>query len=69
MKTHAGALTSTPSNAQTNDSDTSEDPNRNTGLKENKQGLVKSPEKGAGTDPLPVSVGSEVVDEPIDSSE
>ncbi|GAA6228128.1 sal-like protein 2 [Lates japonicus] len=73
MKTHPGALTSTPSKAQTNDSDVAEDrrshsASKNPGQQDEKQGLAKSPEKGDSTDPLPVSVGSDVAGEPMDTT-
>ncbi|XP_070786313.1 sal-like protein 2 [Enoplosus armatus] len=73
MKTHPGALTNTPSKAQTNDNDTAEDhsshsANKNAGQQEEKQGLAKSPEKGDSTDPLPISVVSSVAGEPMDTT-
>ncbi|XP_022619827.1 sal-like protein 2 [Seriola dumerili] len=73
MKTHPGALTSTPSKAQTNDNDIAEDhsshsANKTPTQQDEKQGLAKSPEKGDSTDPPPVSVGSEVVGEPMDTT-
>lgn len=73
MKTHAGALTSTPSKAQTNDTETAEDhsshsANKNLGQEEEKQGLAKSPKKGVSTDHLPVSVVSSVAGEPMDTT-
>ncbi|XP_030287925.1 sal-like protein 2 [Sparus aurata] len=74
MKTHPGALTNTPSKAQTNDNDIVEDrsahsANKNPGQQEEKQGLAKSPEKGDSTDPPPQkSVVSSVADEPMDAT-
>ncbi|XP_039997183.1 sal-like protein 4 [Xiphias gladius] len=70
MKTHPGALISTPSKAQTSDTDIADDrsshsANKNLGQQDEKQGLAKSPEKGDSTDPLPISVGSDVVGEPM----
>ncbi|KAM7366345.1 hypothetical protein PAMP_015793 [Pampus punctatissimus] len=73
MKTHPGALTNTPSKAQTNDNDIAEDhgshsANKNPGQQEEKQGLAKSPEKGVSTDPLPISVGLDEAGEPMDTA-
>lgn len=73
MKTHPGALTSTPSKTQTNDNDIGEDrnlssANKNPGQQEEKQGLTKSEEKGDGTDPPPISVVTSVADEPVDTT-
>lgn len=74
MKTHPGALTNTPSKAQTNDNDIVEDrsahsANKNPGQQEEKQGLAKSPEKGDSTDhPPQKSVVSSVADEPMDAT-
>lgn len=73
MKTHPGALTNTSSKAQTNDNDIAEDhsshsANKNPGQQEEKQGLAKSPEKGGSKDPLPISVGSDEVGEPMDTT-
>ncbi|XP_040886870.1 sal-like protein 4 [Toxotes jaculatrix] len=73
MKTHPGALTSTPSKAQTSDNDIAEDrsshsANKNPGQQDEKQGQAKSPEKGCSTDPEPNSVGSDVVGEPMDTT-
>ncbi|XP_029310637.1 sal-like protein 4 [Cottoperca gobio] len=71
MKTHPGALTNTPSKAQTNDTDIAEDrcsdsANKNPGQQEENQGSAKSPEKGDSTDPLPIGVVSSV--EPMDTT-
>ncbi|XP_076580461.1 uncharacterized protein LOC143316730 [Chaetodon auriga] len=73
MKTHPGALASTPSKTQTNDNDVVEDrsshsANKNAGQQDEKQGLAKSPEKGDSTDPPPISVVSSVEDEPMDTT-
>ncbi|XP_073330739.1 uncharacterized protein [Pagrus major] len=73
MKTHPGALTNTPSKAQTNDNDIAEDrsahsANKNPGQQEEKQGLAKSLEKGDSTDPPQKSVVSSVADEPMDTT-
>ena len=73
MKTHPGALTSTPTPAQTNDNDIAEDhsshsTNKNPTKQDDKQGLAESPKKGDSADPLPISVGSEVADEPMDAT-
>lgn len=73
MKTHPGALTNTPSKAQTNDNDAAVDrsshsANKNPGQQEEKQGLAKSPRKGDSSDPLPVSVGSDVAGETMDTT-
>ncbi|XP_070711205.1 sal-like protein 2 [Pempheris klunzingeri] len=73
MKTHPGALTNTPSKAQTNDNDIAEDhtsnsASKNSGQQEEKQGLAKSPEKGDSTDPLPISAVSSVAGEPMDTT-
>ncbi|XP_030609707.1 sal-like protein 4 [Archocentrus centrarchus] len=73
MKTHPGVLTSTPSKAQTNDNDFAEDrtshsSSKNPGQQDENQGLVKSPEKGDGTDPLLNSVGCDVADEAMDTT-
>ncbi|KAM9426047.1 uncharacterized protein KZ484_015844 [Pholidichthys leucotaenia] len=70
MKTHPG-VTSTPSKAQTNDSDFAEDrslhsASKNPGQQDEKQGLTKSPEKGESTDPLPM--GSDVTGETMDTT-
>lgn len=69
MKTHPGASTSTPSKAQTNDSDFAEDrtshsSGKNAGQPDESQGPVKSPEKGDSTDPL---LSGDVADEATDS--
>lgn len=71
MKTHPGALSNTPSKAQTNDNDIAEDrsshsANKNQEQQEEKQGLTKSPEKGDSTEPI--SVASSVADEPMDTT-
>uniref|UniRef100_A0A3P8SAV4 Si:ch211-212k18.5 n=1 Tax=Amphiprion percula TaxID=161767 RepID=A0A3P8SAV4_AMPPE len=73
MKTHPGASTNTPSKAQTNDNDCVEDrssqsTNKNAGQLDDKQGSAKSPEKGDSSDPLPVSVGSDVAGEAMDTT-
>lgn len=73
MKTHPGALTNTPSKAQTNDNDAVVDrsshlASKNPGSQEERQGLAKSPRKGDSTDPLPVDVGSDVAGEPMDTT-
>ncbi|XP_041821649.1 sal-like protein 4 [Chelmon rostratus] len=73
MKTHPGALASTPSKAQTNDNDVAEDrsshsASKNAGPQDEKQGLAKSPEKSDNTDPPPISVVSSVADEPMDTT-
>uniref|UniRef100_A0A665V773 Si:ch211-212k18.5 n=1 Tax=Echeneis naucrates TaxID=173247 RepID=A0A665V773_ECHNA len=73
MKTHPGALTSTPSKAQTNDNDIAEDrsshsANKTPTKQDDKPGLAKSPEKGDSTDPLPISVGPDVAGEPMDTA-
>ncbi|KAM9335243.1 uncharacterized protein ABDE67_020207 [Symphorus nematophorus] len=70
MKTHPGVLTNTPSKAQTNDNDIVEDrsshsANNNSEQQEEKQGLA---EKGDSTDSLPISVVSNVTDEPMDTT-
>ncbi|XP_061565863.1 sal-like protein 4 [Cololabis saira] len=71
MKVHPGALTNTPSKAQTNESDIVEDrgshsANKNSGEQEEKQGLAQ--EKGDSTEPLPTSVASDVTVEATDST-
>ncbi|TDG99697.1 hypothetical protein EPR50_G00196590 [Perca flavescens] len=73
MKTHPGALTNTPSKAQTNDTDIVEDhnshsANKKTGQEEEKQGLAKSFEKDDSTDPLPISVVPSVAGESMDTT-
>ncbi|XP_053272529.1 sal-like protein 4 [Pleuronectes platessa] len=73
MKTHPGSLTSTPAPAQTNDNDIAEDQsshstNKNPTKQDDKQGLAESPKKGDSADPLPISVGAEVADEPMDAT-
>ncbi|XP_069025926.1 sal-like protein 2 [Embiotoca jacksoni] len=73
MKTHPGALTNTPSKAQTNDNDFAEDrsshaANKNSGQPDEKQGLAKSPEKGDSTDPPPTGVGCDVAGEAVDTT-
>lgn len=67
MKTHPGVLTSTPSKAQTNDNDFAED-RKSAAQQDEKQGLLKSPEKGDSTDPLPNSVGCDAADEAMDTT-
>ncbi|KAK2863061.1 hypothetical protein Q5P01_002594 [Channa striata] len=71
MKTHPGAPTNT-SKAQTSDSDavdrSTHSANKNLGQQEEGQGLVKSPRKGDNTDPLPISVGSQMAGEPMDTT-
>uniref|UniRef100_A0A3B4H510 Spalt like transcription factor 2 n=1 Tax=Pundamilia nyererei TaxID=303518 RepID=A0A3B4H510_9CICH len=57
----------TPSKAQTNDNDFAED-RKNAAQQDEKQGLVKSPEKGDSTDPLPNSVGCDAADEAMDTT-
>ncbi|XP_032439365.1 sal-like protein 2 [Xiphophorus hellerii] len=70
MKTHPGVLTTTPSKAQTNESDPSED--RGTSNKisaqqeEIQQGLA--PEKGDSTALLPTSGGSDVTTDTMDTT-
>lgn len=73
MKTHPGVLPNTPSKVQTNDNDIAEDrnshlTNKNVEQQEEKQGLIKSPEKGDSTDPQPTSIVSSVTDEPMDTT-
>nr|XP_019951071.1 PREDICTED: sal-like protein 2 [Paralichthys olivaceus] len=73
MKTHPGALTSTPTTAQTNDNDIAEDhssrsTNKNPTEQDGKQGLAESPKKGDSADPLPISVSSDVTDKPMDTT-
>uniref|UniRef100_A0A3Q1GDF0 Si:ch211-212k18.5 n=1 Tax=Acanthochromis polyacanthus TaxID=80966 RepID=A0A3Q1GDF0_9TELE len=73
MKTHPGASTNTPSKAQTNDNDCVEDrssqsTSKNPGQLDDKQGLAKSPEKGDSSDPPPISVGSDVAGEAMDTT-
>ncbi|XP_067381418.1 sal-like protein 2 [Channa argus] len=73
MKTHPGALTNTPSKAQTCDIDAVVDrsthsANKNLGQQEEGHGLVKSPRKGDNTDPLAISVGLEMAGEPMDTT-
>lgn len=71
MKTHPGALTSTPSKAQSNDAaedHISHSANKKLGKQEEKQGLVKSPEKGDSKDPRPIGVASNAGDQPMDTS-
>ncbi|XP_058481816.1 sal-like protein 2 [Solea solea] len=70
MKTHPGALTTAPSTAQVSDNDTAEDrsshsTNKNAEQQDDKQKLAKS-EKGDSTDSPPI--GSDVADEPIDTT-
>uniref|UniRef100_A0A668RC10 C2H2-type domain-containing protein n=1 Tax=Oreochromis aureus TaxID=47969 RepID=A0A668RC10_OREAU len=55
----------TPSKAQTNDNDFAED-RKNAAQQDEKQGLVKSPEKGDSTDPLPNSC--DAADEAMDTT-
>ncbi|XP_026183610.1 sal-like protein 4 [Mastacembelus armatus] len=73
MKTHPGALTNTPSKAQTSDSDvvdrSSQSAEKTTRQQQERQGSTKSPEKGDSTDPPQVSVGSDVAGEPMDTTE
>jgi len=71
MKTHPGVLTNTPCKAQTNENDFAEDPgshstNKNSRQQDEKQGLA--PEKGDSSNPLPVSVGSDVAAETTDTT-
>lgn len=73
MKTHPGALSNTLSKAQTNDNDIADDhisqsATKNPEQQEEKQRLIKSPEKGNSTDPQPLSVASSVEDEPMDTT-
>ncbi|KAF0029175.1 hypothetical protein F2P81_018280 [Scophthalmus maximus] len=73
MKTHPGALTSTPSTAQTNDNDVADDgsshaTNKKTVQQAQKQGSEESPEKGDSTDPLPIGVAADVAAEPMDTT-
>lgn len=69
MKTHPGVLLNTPSKVQATDNDGAEGHNSNSAESnlEQKQGLVKSPEKGDSTD-LPIAIASTVTDEPTDTS-
>lgn len=68
MKTHPGVVLSTPSKVQANEGDAAEGQNStsaedNPGQQGEKEGLVKSPEKGD----QPTSVASKVADEPTDA--
>ena len=69
MKVHPGVLTNTPSKAQTNETDFVEDrgshsANKSSGEQDEKQGLTQ--EKGDSTDPLSISVASDVTAEAMD---
>lgn len=69
MKTHPGVLTTTPSKAQTNESDPAEDrgtSNKISAQQEEKQGLA--PEKGDSTALLPTSGGSDVTTDTMDTT-
>ncbi|TNM93770.1 hypothetical protein fugu_001946 [Takifugu bimaculatus] len=74
MKTHPGVLLNTPSKVQAADNDVAEGHNSNSAESnpesnlEQKQGLVKSPEKGDNTDLQPIAVASTLTDEPTDTS-
>lgn len=73
MKTHPGVLPNTPSKVQASDNDVAEAHNSNPAENNldqqgEKQGLVKSPEKGDNTDLQPIIITSTVADEPTDTS-
>lgn len=74
MKTHPGVLLNTPAKVQAADNDVAEGHNSNSAGSnlesnlEQKQGLVKSPEKGDNTDPQPIAITSTLTDEPTDTS-
>lgn len=72
MKTHPGVLLGAPSKVQGNEGDAAEGQNSNSaennpGQQGEKEGLVKSPEKGDDAAPQPTSVASKVADEPTDT--
>lgn len=73
MKTHPGALSNTNSKAQTNDNEavvdrSSNSANKIPGQQEERQVPAKSPRKEDSSDPLPVSVGSDVAGETMDTT-
>lgn len=70
MKTHPGVQLNTPSKVQAADNDVAEGHNSNSAESnlEQKQGLVKSPEKGDNTDLQPMAITSTQTDEPTDTS-
>lgn len=73
MKTHPGALTNTPSKAQNNDNDavvdrSSHSANKNPGQQGERQAPAKSPRKGDSTELLPVSAGSDVAGDTMDTT-
>lgn len=70
MKIHPGALATTPSKAQTNDTDIADDQNSHSDVKnpekqEEKKNLVKTQENGNNTDPAPGSVASSAEEESV----
>lgn len=73
MKTHPGVLPNAPCKVQANDNDVAEGHNSNPAEKNleqqgEKEGLVKSLEKGDSPDLQPISITSSVTDEPTDTS-
>lgn len=70
MKTHPGVPTNTPLKAQTNENDENRSSHAttrtNSGQQEAKQGT--NPDKGDGTDLLPISVDSDMKPETTDTT-
>ncbi|XP_047447581.1 sal-like protein 2 [Mugil cephalus] len=68
MKTHPGVMSNTPSKALTSDAAEDRSSAKKDGQQDEKQGLAKSPEKGDGADPLPISVSSDTAGKATDTT-